>query len=169
MNTSPFVSTSLAIVLALGLAACASAPKPLQGQFAASLPDQAGPTGERVRWGGSIVSVVPEAERTCFEILGRPLDMVARPRWDYEPLGRFLACRDRFYDPAIFEQGRDITIAGTLVGFETGKVGEYEYRYPAVEADTVYLWSERVPDRGYRWHARAHFVPGIWGPRIIHW
>lgn len=169
MQPSRKLATLVCTALALALGACASAPKPLQGQFAALLPDQVTVAGERVRWGGSVIGVVPEAERTCFEVLGRELDAVARPRWNSDPLGRFLACSDRFYDPAIFEPGRDITFAGELVGFEEGKVGEYPYRYPVLRADIVYLWSERVPDHGYRWHTRAHFVPGIWGPRIIYW
>jgi outer membrane lipoprotein len=169
VKVSPILAGAIA---ALMLAACATAPKPLQGEFSVIVPataESAGRVGDTVRWGGSIIAVVPEAERTCFEILGRRLDAVARPRFDGEPLGRFLACRDRFYDPAIFEQGRDMTIAGRLRGFESGKVGEYDYSYPVVEADAVYLWSQRVPDRGYRSHVRAHFVPGIWGPRIIYW
>jgi outer membrane lipoprotein len=168
MSLRPTPLLSAALVAAF-LTACASAPKPLQGQFAETVPAAAESTGEAVRWGGSIIAVAPESGRTCFEVLARELDAVARPRWDGEPQGRFLACRDRFYDPAIFEQGRDLTITGRLAGFESGKVGDFDYRYPVVAADTIYLWSKRVPDHGYRRYARAHFVPGIWGPRIIHW
>jgi outer membrane lipoprotein len=155
--------------LAVALSACATAPRPLQGTFADITPASADAIGDLVRWGGQIIATVPEAERTCFEVLGRPLDAVARPRHEGPAHGRFLACRERFYDPAIFEQGRDLTVTGRLVGFEQGKVGGFDYRYPVVAADTVYLWSLRVPDHGYHVHARAHLVRGLWGPRIIYW
>ena len=136
----------LTLVAAVVLAACATAPTPLQGQFSARMPDdvaQAEASGEHVRWGGHIVQVNPQATRSCFEIVGYPLDGSGRPLKRDRSEGRFLACRTGFYDPEVFQAGRDITIAGTVEGFETRKVGDYDYRYARVAAEVVYLWPVR--------------------------
>lgn len=133
------------------LAGCAITPKPLQGSFSAVAPEQAaqeGAIGDRVRWGGRIIAVEPSAERTCFEILSRALDRSAEPdrQLDREQ-GRFLACRGGFYDPAIFTDQRDLTITGRIAAFETRSIGQYEYRYPVVEADVIHLWPQRSETR----------------------
>ena len=33
-----------------------------------------------------------------------------------------------------------------MAGFETRRIGEYDYNYPRVAADVVYLWPERRDD-----------------------
>jgi outer membrane lipoprotein len=132
--------------LVLALAACATAPRPLQGQYAAIEPAQAAEQqslGAVVRWGGRIVEVHTEKLRSCFEIVGAPLDAAGRPRRVDHSNGRFLACRSGFYEPQVFAPGRELTISGRIDGFETRPVGEYDYRYPRVAADVVYLWPER--------------------------
>ena len=136
--------TSLA--LATTLAACATAPAPLKGQFSTLLPDDAakrGASGELVRWGGHIVSVEPQRQRSCFEIVAAPLTSTGRPQSVDRSEGRFIACRSGFYEPEVFKAGREITISGRIDGFETRKVGDFDYRYPRVAADVVYLWPER--------------------------
>lgn len=133
----------LAATLILLCAGCVTAPVPLQGQFSDLLPAQAArleTTGAVVRWGGRIVSVEPQATRSCFEIIGLLLDARGEPRDDDRSEGRFFACRDGFYDPEVFQAGRVITITGTIEGYETHKVGDYDYRYPRVAAKTIYLW-----------------------------
>lgn len=136
---------SLALVL-LALAGCASTPKPLQGQFDALLPAEASrqaTTPASVRWGGRVVAVETQATRSCFEIVGQRLDARGQPRSDDRSEGRFLACRSGFYDPEVFKAGREITVTGRVDGFEQRKIGDYDYRYPRVEADVIYLWPER--------------------------
>ena len=134
------------LALAASLAACATAPHPLQGQYAALAPEQATAsdrTGEAVRWGGRIVEVRTEKLRSCFEIVSAPLDASGRPRRVDRSNGRFLACRSGFYEPQVFAPGRELTISGRIDGYETRPVGDYDYRYPRVAADVVYLWPER--------------------------
>lgn len=131
------------------LAGCASVPEPLRGDFESLQPSAAADDdiGTRVRWGGRLLDVTPERERTCFEILASPLDRVARPRSEDASGRRFLACRDDFIEPAGFPEGRLITVTGTLTGFEQGSVGDYDYRYPVISLSGVYLWSDRVEQR----------------------
>ncbi|QOC21635.1 Slp family lipoprotein [Wenzhouxiangella sp. AB-CW3] len=133
------------LILVLGALAtgCATVPAPLAGDYAEFHPDQATErsTGARVRWGGTIVDTRPGPETTCIEILARDLDRNKRPRSTDQARGRFLACRDGFKDPAVFVDGREITVTGRLTGFVDGKIGEFEYRYPRVDTDVLYLWA----------------------------
>ena len=39
--------------------------------------------------------------------------------------------------------GREVTITGQVDGHEDRKVGEYDYRYPRLAADVLFLWPER--------------------------
>ena len=140
------MKTILGIALAASLAGCATAPRPLQGQFSSLAPAQVAgqaATGELVRWGGHIVSVEPRSDHSCFEIVAVPLNSNGRPRSIDRSDGRFIACRQGFYDPDVFRAGRDVTVSGHVDGFETHKVGQYDYHYPRVQADVVYLWPER--------------------------
>lgn len=138
--------TVLALATA-ALAACASQPRPLQGEFAQTTPRQAAETdvtGAVVRWGGRIVDVEPQPNRTCFQMLSTRLDIYGRPLWSHDDAGgRFVACRAGFYDPAVFERNREITFTGRVEGYESRRIGEYDYRLPRVAADVVYLWPVR--------------------------
>jgi outer membrane lipoprotein len=136
-------------VLALSmtlLAACATGPEPLQGDFNPITPRDAAATdstGATVRWGGRIVSVEPMSNRTCFEMVSTHLGSSGRPYWGSDDTGgRFLACRTGFYDPAVFERNREVTFIGRLDGYENRRIGQYDYRFPRVEADVVYLWPQ---------------------------
>ena len=140
----PLVAVALAAVL---LAGCASEPKPLQGQFVTITPRQAvdhDSINTVVRWGGRIVAVEPGENRTCFEMLSTGLDAFGRPYWSSDAVGgRFIACRSGFYDPALFEKNREVTFTGRVDGYENRRIGGYDYRFPRVAADVVYLWPVR--------------------------
>lgn len=135
------VLTSLTL---LGLlSGCATAPQPLRGEFLAIDPvDGAGHAGALVRWGGTIAAVEPAAGHTCFQVVGRPLTASARPAATDQTTGRFLACREGFYDPAVFVEGRELTVTGRIDGTEDREIGAYLYRHPRVDADRVFLWPE---------------------------
>ncbi len=151
------------VLSALLAAGCATVPEPLGGEFGELTPEQSGDqhVGQQVRWGGSIVDTRPGKSETCIEVLARSLDSRARPHSGDDDRGRFLACRDGFEDPAVFEGGRDITVVGTLTGFVEGKIGEFRYIYPRVEADTLFLWGEEAPARYYHdpWYYRDPWWP----------
>ncbi|MFC5525461.1 Slp family lipoprotein [Rhodanobacter ginsengisoli] len=155
---------TLATALAL-LGGCATIPKPLEGTYtdvSTTSAQQGGAGGTHVRWGGEIIRTEPGQQQTCFYILARPLDSQARPRVGTagETDGRFVACRAGFYDPEVFTRGRELTVTGTLHGTVTEKVGEYDYAYPRVEADVVYLW----PTRPIRVDYPPGFYDPFWGP-----
>ncbi len=148
------------LAAAVLLGACA-APSVLNGDFAEITPQQAALSQSvavsPVRWGGTILSSNNTAEQSCFEILGRPLDYNARPLATDSEQGRFLACKPGFIDPAVFEPGRDVTIIGAVTGIEEHKVDDFDYRYPKLQAQTVYLWPERAVVESY--YVEPFFYP----------
>lgn len=154
----------LALVAAIALlGGCATMPQPLQGNYAdvTSASVQPGSaSGTRVRWGGEIIKTEPGPQETCFYILGRRLDIQARPELGNtgDSQGRFVACHNGFYDPEVFTRGRELTVTGTLEGTVTKKVGDYSYPYPRVKADVVYLWPKRPIYVG------TPYPPGFYDP-----
>ncbi len=156
--------TMLLAAACLGLAACASVPKPLTGEFSqVTLQNASQADGSRVRWGGEIIETVPGSDHTCIYALSRPLDRQARPQAGKDSMGRFVACRRGFYDPEIFAKGREITVTGSLDGSLTRKVGQYDYAYPRINADTVYLWPRPKPISPYAYRDSIFYDP-FWGP-----
>jgi len=162
-----------ALVASALLSACVSQPKPLQGAYADTTPESAmhsDSTGTAVRWGGRIVAVEPRADSTCFEMISSRMGSGGRPAATRdETNGRFIACRAGFYDPAVFEQNREVTFTGRIDGYENRRIGEYDYRFPKIAADVVYLWPKRdtttvvYPAAPY-YHPYYGFYPGWrWG------
>lgn len=162
-NSAPIM---VAFIALLTLAGCATVPTPLQGdqsEFAMIMANQATDEaiGSRVRWGGVIVGTEPKVDRTCMEILARQLDRNLRPivRNDIH-FGRFMACGAGFRDPAIYTEGREVSLIGRLDGFTEAPIGEFMYRYPTVIAEVVYLWPERLEQEEHFSHM---YYPGWWG------
>jgi outer membrane lipoprotein len=166
---SPLARIISLAALSTLLAACATVPQPLQGNFApittASVQQGSTANGTQVRWGGSIISTEPSQNATCFYVLSRPLDDEARPVAgdnNSNTQGRFVACRPGFYDPEVFKPGREITVTGAVQGTVSRKVGDYDYAYPRVEANVVYLWPKRPVVVGYP-YGPGWYDP-FWGP-----
>lgn len=155
------------IILAalLLLNACATTHLPInQGTFSEETPSTAlekSAVGKRVRWGGTIVSVAPSREATCFEVLSRPLDSYGEPRQSDTTEGRFIACSALFFDPAAYPAGRHITISATVQPATTCKIGEHEHACPRANIEALHLWPKREqcscapcgndPFWGHRW------------------
>jgi outer membrane lipoprotein len=138
-------------LLPIAFAGCVTAPKPLAvGSFAEVTPSAAlsdNFVGQRVRWGGSIANSEPGKNETCFEIVSHPLGSDARPLATDMTWGRFIACAPGFYDPEVYSKGREVTVVGNIQSTAVRKLGEfeYEYRYPQINAETVYLWPRLIP------------------------
>lgn len=141
----------LATALLAALCSCAVRPQPLAGEFPDFQPDQATErsVGARVRWGGTVVETLPESDRTCMEILAMDLARDYRPVPSDNSRGRFIACKGEFLEPETFRPGREVTVIGRLDGFTSGRVGEFQYQYPRLQAETVYLWPDARDHAGY--------------------
>lgn len=103
--------------------------------------------GERVRWGGTITNVENRQKETWIEVVARQLGDSGRPEEGDVSYGRFLARLNGFVDPAIYSEGREITVVGTLAEPVRRTIGQYPYLYPVVEVSSHYLWriEPRVP------------------------
>jgi len=161
-------------LLILPLSACMTPPPQLaKGPFQNLTVAQAQRhdlSGGRVRWGGTIASVSVGKSDTCFDIVSHPLNDEARPIGRDETSGRFIACVRGFYDPTVYAEGRDVTVAGTLESPVTKKIGERDYLYPLVKAEVVYLWPRRPRYRAYSYPYYGYypyydpFVDPFWYP-----
>jgi outer membrane lipoprotein len=110
-------------------------------------PDQY--VGGKVRWGGIIAGVENRAKETWLEIVGRPLTNSGRPAPQGRSGGRFLARVGTFLDPAVYAQGKSVTVVGTLQQSVQRPIGQYPYRFPVVRTEMVYLWPPLPEPRPY--------------------
>ena len=162
--------TRLVLLVTVLLGACVRPPGPIAGDFTpTSIADaqREQRSGERIRWGGTIVSTTPGKAATCLEIVSLPLDARARPRRTDDTLGRFIACAPGFYDPEVFAPRREVTVVGALEPTESGKVGDYDYLFPRVAAEAIWLWPERNPEDRVCYGGAAiggpYWYPFWWG------
>lgn len=137
----------------LALSGCATVPVPIPAS-SVSNPSLAevreSPSDYRgltVRWGGTIIKVENREQETVLLIMGRPLDDEGKPQIEGASPGRFMAKIDGFLDPVIYSPGRLVTVAGTIVGSESRKIGRYSYRYPVVAVEDYHLWPSQPTDR----------------------
>lgn len=135
---------------ALLLAGCASAPFEAAEVDSAVTPSLATAEpqayeGETVIWGGTIVDIRNQPERTVVEVLSYPLGSDQRPDTDEDAGHRFVAVRQGYLEPADYAPGEIVTVKGRLDGVQAGSVGEREYVYPVVRAEGLKLWREDDP------------------------
>lgn len=102
--------------------------------------------GQTVRWGGTIARVENTSDGSLVEVVARPLQSNSRPNEKGMSPGRFLIVTSTFLDPEVFESGKSVTAVGSLDGLQRRTVGEYEYPYPVLQAESIHLWPPR-PER----------------------
>jgi len=123
-----------------------------------------------VMLGGDILSTRNLAEGTLLEVLQKPLDTTDRPLATDRTEGRFMALCEGYLDPAVYSKGRQVTLAGRVLGTRTDMVGEITYVYPLLACLEVYLWPP-MPDTlmlypyDYWW---PWYSPYWWQPYPIH-
>ncbi|MDG0802799.1 Slp family lipoprotein [Pectobacterium polaris] len=123
--------------------------------------------GQESRFGGRVVSIRNEANKTRLEISSMPLDSGAKPLLDMPSEGRFIAYVNRFLEPVDFKD-QLVTVVGPIVGTEQGAIGDKPYRYVVIDAQGYKRWNVvqrlMVPPGGYGpWGWRAGYGYG-WGP-----
>lgn len=154
-------SATFIAVLGLMLAGCAIHPRPRALQVDKRLRPQdvlAHPRanqGARVRWGGMVINDNVGPVRSTLTILAYPLSRRGRPLLQHSSLGRFQAVAAGYLDPAVFAQGRLITVVGSVVGTRTGLIGQAHYVYPRVHILKTHIW------RFYRRSPRSHWAFGF--------
>ena len=162
----------ISLFAVLAVSACTTVPEQIQGEYPNISPSRVEPgvIGSEVRWGGVILSSRNRGDQTCYEILSRELDKYLRPVQEDYTNGRFIACKDGFQDPLVFQKGREITATGTIRNFRVQSVDEFQYQYPVIDVDTLVLWEKRrqvVVYRGFHdpWTYRYPYRYPYWGYR----
>lgn len=140
----------LAIISAAFLSACSSLPDNLQSDNPNIITDyqvwQSNSDGQNeLRLGGLIADVQNLKDKTRIEVVNLPISTSGKPDISQEPQGRFVAYIDGFADPVTLSQGRLISLIGDSNGREEGKVGEFQYGFPVMNARAYHLW--RVEER----------------------
>ncbi len=100
--------------------------------------------GAVVIWGGKIIKTFNSESGSEIYILGMPLNFQERPVDEQVTDGRFIAKTKQYLDPALYESGKMVTVAGTVDGVEKHPVGELQYPYPVVKIKEIHLWKPEV-------------------------
>ncbi len=145
--------------------------------FSKNLMDQADPSltfgevqknpdaflGKTVVWGGVIVETLNRQDETLVKVRLTDLDADTRPRNTDRSPGRFIIRYHGFLDPAIYKEGREITVAGEITGKEFLPLGSLHYVYPVVTAKEIHLWERIVPYPPYYYpYYYDPFYPWWW-------
>lgn len=99
--------------------------------------------GRLVILGGMVVHSRNEQDGTYIEVLEKPLDGRGRPKDTDESAGRFLVFSEKYLDTAIYAMGKEITVAGEVLGSRRGKIGEMEYDFPLLRGGEIHLFKPR--------------------------
>ena len=102
--------------------------------------------GKKVLWGGIIVSSENLAKETKLDIVEVPLTTIKKPGNPDLSRGRFIVEHEGFLDTSIYAKGREITVAGKIVGTRKGKIGEMDYTFPVLKGIKLHLWQPREDD-----------------------
>jgi len=127
--------------------------------------------GRVVIWGGRVIETTNLPAGSELLVLETPLDSGLEPLASRYSQGRFIAKANCFLDPAIYRKGREVTVAGEVVGKESRPLGKTTYPYPAIAVKQIYLWPKArpyyyyYPDYDWYWYGGPYWGPGPWwGP-----
>jgi outer membrane lipoprotein len=127
----------------------------------------------RVIVGGEIIATRAKTGQTEIEILGRKLRSDDSPDISDRSDGRFLARSAQFLDPAVYAQGRRVTVLGTVRSAEQRTVGDAPYVFPVIELERIRLWpSVRTVDYYYPYGPYPYYPWGLYvypSFRYRHW
>jgi len=90
--------------------------------------------GRIILIGGIIVSSKNTEEGTYVEVLQKPLDYRGRPEDVDISHGRFIVFHEGYLDTAIYSMGKEITVAGEVLGERILPLGEIQYTYPLIRS-----------------------------------
>ncbi|MEB2309301.1 MAG: Slp family lipoprotein [Candidatus Brocadiaceae bacterium] len=127
--------------------------------------------GQMIVLSGIIVAAENTKEGTLLQILQRPAGFRGRPKDVDKTEGRFLALDSRYLDTYVYTKGREITVAGEIMGKRTLPLNKIEYTYPLIHVKELYLW-QVIKDSDYisypypysyfyydnYWWWRTHFI-----------
>jgi outer membrane lipoprotein len=114
--------------------------------------------GRYIMAGGTIAGIRNRTGDTQLEVVQLPLDSSGRPQETYDTGGRFLAVIDRFLDPLVFKQGRQVTVVGEVLGRQVKKLDQVDYAYPVLGVREIHLWQPEL----YAPYGYGYGYPPYW-------
>ncbi|MFZ7128521.1 MAG: Slp family lipoprotein [Desulfobacterales bacterium] len=122
--------------------------------------------GRTVILGGYVLEVRNEKDATKLVVLQSPLKTGDEPGPRDASQGRFIAVKNGFLDPEIYQQDRKVTVAGTVTGSMKEPVSQKMFLYPVLEIVEVHLWEDEPDYRGTPFHY-PYYDP--WWPYYRPW
>ncbi|GAB2931115.1 Slp family lipoprotein [Hafnia psychrotolerans] len=95
--------------------------------------------GQESRFGGKVVGITNQQNKTRLEIATMPLDDAARPILGAASMGRIHAYLNGFVDPVDFK-GQLVTVVGPITGAEEGTIGQTSYKFVTVNVNSFKRW-----------------------------
>lgn len=117
--------------------------------------------GKKILWGGVIIKTTNTPIETIMKIRQTDLDIDTRPKNLDKSQGRFLVRYHGFLDPAIYAEGREITLLGEITGKEDMVLDQTSYTYPVIRSEGLHLWEKREIYPYYDPWFR-HYYPSPW-------
>ncbi|EGU33281.1 putative outer membrane lipoprotein Slp [Vibrio ichthyoenteri ATCC 700023] len=150
MMISPLVRLVTVGLFSIAMLGCASLPENLKTANPDVVTDyqtwQSAPQSNyQLRLGGVIAAVTNLPQQTRIEVVNLPINASGKPDINQEPNGRFVAYVEGFADPVTLSKGRLVTLLGAADGSEKGKVGQFDYDFPVMQATGYHLW--RIEER----------------------
>jgi outer membrane lipoprotein len=118
--------------------------------------------GKKVVLGGVIVQTRNLQNVTEIEVVEKDLDCFGYPSLSDTSQGRFVFRKQGYLEAEIFSKDRIITGGGTVVGTQSGKIGEADYDFPVIEVEELKLWD--APYSGYGYPPYGYNPYWAWGP-----
>ena len=108
--------------------------------------------GKTVVLGGYILETKKANTGTVLTVLQAPLGFRDEPISKDRSEGRFIVFHSEFLDPEVYRSGREITVAGRVIG----RTGPMDKNCPAkclnLESREIYLWAEQQHYDPYPYH-----------------
>jgi len=146
-TSKKFVALAVGLSV-LVLSGCATVPEGIRGTTATPQMNlaavQSAPqlyVNQEARFGGRVVAVINDKNRTRLEIAAMPLDSAARPLLGSPSIGRLAAYYNGFLDPVDFKN-QLVTVVGPITGSENGAIGHSDYRFVTVNINSMKRWRE---------------------------
>ncbi len=111
--------------------------------------------GKTVILGGFIVDVKNTEEGAYIEVVQNPLDYRGKPSDRDTSYGRFIVFHKGLIDTAVYSKGRELTVAGEVMGKKVQSLGEIQYSYLLIKNIELHLIS---PSQGIP----VHLGIGVW-------
>lgn len=96
--------------------------------------------GHKLLLCGAITAIEDDEDGSLFEVMEWQQNSWGEPTYLDDSGRRFLVKSALPLDPAAFEPGVLVTLAGVVIGQKTRPLEEHDYNYPVFELEEIHLW-----------------------------